>query len=342
MALAYSQAYTFYHWDRAYDGNADGINDSITREWWYRMKEAFIAAGWTIMGSYSGVGSTFNDGDRDLVDGVGAGAGTDTWTVPVFPNSTQRPWMVFQCPPIMGLLQVLIGFTQPLNNNPEYIDCKTSPSGSFMVINGGGDGTTTARPTAPDQITHNTNQGGMDGSGLLTAGIHACFSLDKSQFYFMTVQEQGSPHFFAFSKPDNAPVELDDGLVWTMRFGSNYDTIGETRMDNADHYTTALWYGVISGTVRTMYLGGRGWNNVGIQAQVRIPQDRKAVVGPCELYASTLTVRGYYGTIPDIYWAPLNQFRQGFGDSVGGPILWFCGGALIVPWDSTESLPRFR
>jgi len=344
MALAHSQAYSFYHWERAYDANADGINDSISREWYHRTKEAFVAGGWTVMGSYPGSGSTFNDGDRDLVDGIGGGAGTDTWTTPVLPDSSLRPWIVLQCPPIMGVMQVVIGISQPWNNNPEYYIARTSPSGSFMAINGGTDGTTSVTPLAPDQVNHRiSSQGGMISEGSYTTAIHACYSADKSQFYFMTLQEQGNPHFFAFSVVDNAPAALQGGLVWTMIDGANiYETISETKMGNADHYTTASWNGVISGVNRTLYLGGRGWNNVGIQSQIRIPQDRSTIVGPCELYASNLTIRGYYGTVPDIYWAPLGQYRQGFGDTIGGPIKWFCGDSIIVPWDSTESLPRLR
>jgi len=344
MTIAYSQAYSFYHWERAYDGNADGITDSITREWWFRMKEAFVAAGWTIMGSYNGSGSVFNDGDRDLVDGAGAGAGTDTWLATVFANSSLRPWIIFQAPPIMGKLQVMMGFSQPLNSNPEYIDCRTSPTGSFMASGGGTDGTTSARPSAPDQITHNSNDSGLDATGSLTTAIHACYSADESQFFLMTTLEAGNPNFFAFSKVDNAPVELDDGVVWSMRFAgtANGADFYVGQMDNADHYTTASWNGRISGTNRVFYLGGRGWNNVGIQSQIRIPQNRETLVGPCELYASPVAQRGYYGTVPDMYWGPNSQFRMGFGDTVGGAINWISGGSLIIPWDSAEPLPRIR
>lgn len=133
------------------------------------------------------------------------------------------------------------------------------------------------------------------------------------------------------------------GFVWcVLGAGTGYDRDNEVRMDNANHYTTASWRGVVDGTARSMYLGGRGWNNTGIQSQIRVPTDRKTVVGPCELYASAVGARGYYGTIPDIYWSPDNQFRQGMGDTAGGAVNWFCGGSLIVPWDSAEPLPRVR
>lgn len=347
MALAHSQAYSFYHWERAYDANADGINDSIAREWHHRMKEAFVAAGWTVMGSYSGTGSLFNDGDRDLINGDQiTGAGTDTWTVPVMPDSTLRPWVVLQCPPVMGVMQVCFGLDQPWNNNPEYYIARTSPSGSFMATPGygGTDGTTTEPPHAPDEVTHRgSGPGGWSNGGSYTGAIHACYSADKSQLYIMSMQEQANPHFFAFSVLDNAPAELQDGLVWCMiDGGTTYTTISQTVMDNGDHYTQATWNGVISGVNRTLYLGGRGWNNVGIQSQIRIPQDRSMVVGPCELYASTTTIRGYYGTVPDLYWAPLNQYRAGVGDTVGGPIKWMIGASLMLPWDSGEPLPRLR
>lgn len=346
MALAHSQAYSFFHWERAYDANADGINDGITREWFYRMKSAFVAAGWTVMGSYLGSGTLYNDGDRDLVDGLGAGAGTDVWTVPVMANSTLRPWVVLQCPPAMGVIQMALGTSQPWNNNPEYVVYRTSHSGSFMATPGygGADGTTTNPPTAPDQVTHrNSGAGGMDSEGDYTASIHACWSADKTQFYCATFQEQGNPFFFAFSVLDNAPAELDGGLVWTMTDGgSPYDILSETKMDSGDHYTTASWNGSISGVNRTLYLGGRGYANAGIHNHLRIPQDRSTVFSPCELYCNTATIQGYYGTVPDLYWGPVNQYRQGFGDTPGGPINWLSGASLVMPWDFEEPLPRVR
>jgi hypothetical protein len=343
MAIAHSQVYLFNHWTRSYDGDADGVTKSIVKEWWYRFKEAFVAGGWTVMGSYAGTGSVFNDGDRDLVDGLGAGAGTDTWTGPNFSaGGNNRPWIILQCPPIMGKAQFMFGCSQPFQSNPEYMDARVSLDGTFMTLYGGTNGTTSARPTAPDQVIHNTNQGGLNNAGAYSTEVHACWSTLKDQFYIMTKHEQATPMFMAFSVLDNAPVNLADGLAYCALFGDTGLALSNTKMDNADHYTTPNWRGQIDGVTTQMYLGGRGWSNVGIQSQLRIPDDGKIVGGPCELYGSPVTYRNYYGTVPDIYWTPNSQYNQGYGDSVAGPIKWYSGGSIIVPWDATQKLPRLR
>lgn len=339
MALAHSQLYSFYHWKRPYDG---GANKEAPREWWYEMKEAFLAGGWTLMGSYFGSGSVFNDGDRDLVDGVGGGAGTDTWSGEL-PTSNNRAWVVLQCPPAMGVFQVLFYASNTTNANPEYWSVRVSPLGQFMAINGGADGGINSEPTAPDSYTHySTVNNGINSNGNYSLNLHACWSADKSQFFLMTNQEAGNAQFFAFSVLNNAPVALENSFVWCI-LGLNDITLQyDTQMGLADHYTAANWRGVIAGNVEPMYLGGRGWANSSMMAQMRIPSTKLASPGPCELYPSAVTLRGYHGTIPDLYYIASSHYQKGFGDAVGGPIKWYCGDVLILPWDSAEPLPAVR
>ena len=338
MALAHSQIYSFYHWKQAYNG----VSRDVTQWWWYHMKEAFVAAGWTVMGSYAAAGSAFNDGDRDLVDGLGAGAGTDTW-VTKMPNNTGKPWVVLQCPPIMGVMQIMFSGDQPLSGNPEYWQVDVSPLGQFMALYGGvNGGLSGVPPTAPDSHNHYNNiNSGLSNTGSYSMNLHACWSADKSQFFLMVNQEAANSQFIAFSVLENAHVGLQNGLVWTVNGNGNNIIASDSRLDN-EHYTGATWRGFSSGAVRTFYLGGRGYANSGLHNQVRIPEDGKTIVGPCELYMSSLTLRGYYGRVPDLYWGPTGQFRQGFGDAIGGPINWFSGGNLILPWDNAEPLPRVR
>lgn len=349
MALAHSQAYNFRHWTAAYDGS----NKGLPRRHRVQLKQMFVAAGWTVLASSNG-GVFSNDGTATPLV-----AGTDHW--PVDPNDTPLiygnyyPWVVLQCPPIMGKIQIMIYNPISTQNNPEYWTVATSNKGQFLVSGGGTDGTGGAvAPTAPDQyVWYSFTGNGLHNSGAYTLTLTACWSADLSQFFMMTHQDRGNPHFFAFCKMENARADnpgwtIKDGMIWTIRGGDGGIDMDNTVMDNADHYNAAAWHAGIStdgnapGGESSFYLGGRGWNNVGIQSQIRIPDDRKTVVGPCELYASSLSLRGFWGRIPDLYWAPNNQFRQGMGDSVGGLVNWFCGGSLIVPWDNTQVMPRVR
>jgi hypothetical protein len=349
MALAHSQAYNFRHWTAAYDGS----NRGLPRRHRNQLKQMFEAAGWTLLASSNG-GAFSNDGTGGPNPLV---AGTDHWPAgdAVLAYGSYYPWVVLQCPPIMGVIQIMIHTPQPTSSNPTYWTVTTSNKGQFLASGGGTDGTgSNSPPTAPDQYLWYSNvNNGLDSSGAYTLTLTACWSADLSQFFMMSHQDRGNPHFFAFSKMENARADnpgwtIQNGMIWTIRGGDGGIDMDNTVMDNADHYTSAVWHAGIStdgnppGGESSFYLGGRGWNNVGIQSQIRIPDNRKTVVGPCELYASSLSLRGFWGRIPDLYWAPNNQFRQGMGDSVGGLVNWFCGGSLIVPWDNTQVMPRVR
>ena len=339
MALAHSQIYSYFHWTRVYDGGYRGLGAAT--EWWFQMKEAFKAGGWTVMGTaYNG--AVDNSGVTANVDGLGGGAGVDLM-VAALPNNSNRAWVVLQCPPIMGDFQVMFFTDQPPTNNPEYWQVDVSPLGQFMGNNGGVNGTTSAPPTAPDSHSHYNNApNGVNQNGGYTLHIDACWSADKSQFFLMTNQENANAQFMAFSILDNPAPALDNGLAWCILGAGNLFLQASTWMSSANQYAVAAWRGSISGVVTTCYLGGRGWANLGMHDIVRVPGDGKAPPGPCEIYPSGALTRGFHGTVPDMYWVPEFQYRRGYGDAVGGPINWFCGGALIIPWDSARPLPRNR
>jgi hypothetical protein len=350
MAIAFSQAYTFRHFVRPFDGTDAGTKIPA-REFLYEFKESLLAAGWTVMASHAGDGTVDNSGITANVDGLGGGAGVDYWTsaIAIHPiNTSNDPWIVLQCHPSHGDVQVCLQLTRFGGglSNIDYWDVAMSPAGQFLTANGGTDGAANTMPTAPDQIL-TANDLAFINPSHQTYEIHCAYTADKSQMFLFVQQEQSVGHFWAFSVLDNPDANLDNDAVWTMRQytglgGSDITNPSSTTMDNGDHYTTASWYGLVSGTLRTMYLGGRGWNNVGIQSQVRPPASGQVLVGPAELYASDVTVRGFYGTVPDLYWSPNSQYHKGLGDSVGGPVNWYSGGSLIIPWDNTQPLPRVR
>jgi hypothetical protein len=338
MALAHSKTYNFYNDSQAYQGSSYVTG---TRFQLHHIKMSFLAAGWTIIGSYSGRNADTPSNDGTTTPLV---AGTDVWGAiyNLYNDSGKRYYIVFQCPPEMGKLHVCIAANYAGTSNQNYLNVYTSKSGSFCAGNGGVDGTNTARPTAPDEYNHMTTRRLVSNDPDRQISVHCAYSTDGTQFFLYTKEGPAVTCFWSACVLDSAPAELDDGLVYFFEASDAIQTTdpSQTVMDNADHYTSAQWIGSVSGVLRSMYLGGRGWNNVGIQSQIKVPNDRKTVVGPCELYISTTTLRGYYGTIPDMYWGPNGLFNQGFGDAVGGPINWYSGGSLIVPWDFNEPLPR--
>jgi hypothetical protein len=340
MALAHSTTFNFYNAERPYDGSSYTVYNSFHL---YHVKEAFKAAGWTVIGSYNGdtAGTVSNDGTTTPLV-----AGTDNWTSEtiVYNDSGRRWWIVMQCPAAMGKVQICIAANYTGTSNQNYWNLWSSHTGGFLAANGGTDGTNVNPPTASDQYQHIAVFRPVSNDPDRVIGVYCAYSTDGKQIFLFGREGSSNTLFMSACVLDSAAAALDDSVVYFFECSNaiQSDDPTNTKMDNGDHYTSAQWIGRVSGTLRAFYLGGRGWNNVGIQSQVTIGTDKKAIIGPCELYASTVGVRGYYGTIPDMYWVSNNYFNQGFGDSVGGPINWYCGGSLLVPWDSTEPLPRIR
>lgn len=339
MAIAHSQVFTFRNLISPHDG--DVANDRKARIMWGEFKAAMKAGGWTVVGSYAGTGSLYNDGTANPLV-----AGTDSWLVPAdeLPLESNRAWMILQCPPIMGKLQIM--FWQLYNgvSNNEYIVVRSSPGGEFMASGGGTDGTTTTPPTAPDEITHiDGNQQTFQENSPYTCQCYTAWSADLSQFYMFLMQEAANPMFFCASVLENPDPDLENGLAWcwSQVSGSGNTVYYNSQMDNGSHYTTPSWNGVINGVSRTFYLGGRGWNNAGVQLKTRIQADGKCPPGPAELYNGELTERGFVGRVPDIYWTA-TQYNKGYGDAVAGPIKWYSHADFVIPWDVNQPLPRQR
>ena len=335
MPLAHSKTYNFQHFVKAYDGTA---NNALHEEHSFAIKDAFVSAGWTVIGSHDGNGGPSNDGVTSPLS-----AGTDHWTsaAAVFNTGGNKYWIVLQSPAAMGNIHILLnnhhGATNP------HISIYTSPSGQFLAANGGTNGTVSVIPTAPDSITHFTQALPLPTTVSRSFETHAAWSTDGTQFFLFSTYSEELTVFLSFCKLDNAPATLQNDMVWFCEVSANPNTGADpedSEMSNSEHYTSAQWSSVLNSTQIQLYVGGRGWNNSGIQSQARILGDGKASIGPCEAYSSTGGIQGYVGTFPDMYWCPINHWNSGFGDSVGGPIKWYSGGGLIIPWDSNQALPR--
>jgi hypothetical protein len=334
MALAHSKTYNFKHTVRPYDGTA---NNTIHEEHSFGIKDALVSAGWTVIGSHDGNGDLSNDGITSPLS-----AGTDHWTsaADVFNSGSNKYWIVLQSPAAMGTIHVLLnnhhGATNP------HIAMYTSAAGQFLTANGGTNGTTTVLPTAPDSVTQFTASLPLPTSVSRSFESHAAWSTDGTQFFLFSTYGEELSMFLSFCKLDNYPAALQNGMVWYCQSVPSAQGVDpdKSEMSNSEHYTSSQWSCVLDSTNRKLYVGGRGWNNAGIQSQARILGDNKASIGPCEAYSSVGGVQGYIGTFPDMYWSPINHFNSGFGDTVGGPIKWYSGGGLIIPWDSNQSLPR--
>ena len=333
--VAHSRSYSFHHWIRPYDGAVS--LDNAARLWWGELNTALHAAGWTTIGSHSGSGAVYNDGTSNPLV-----AGTDSWPIA---NVTGRAWHVWQCPPAMGRFQLCVHQYYNQTSNAEYIGIWFSPGGQFLVSGGGTDGTTTVRPTAPDEMVRYAGNGTppWTSDSPYTVQLHAAWADDGTQLFIYAKQNAGNNIFAAFSVMDNPDPAVLDGLAAVWKQGaSSVTTQADTQMGTADHYTSANWVVSIGGVGYGCYLGGRGFANLGLSSLERVQGDKKMKPSPCEVYPSSIPQRGFVGTIPDLYWVPAGFYGRGMGASVGGPILWLAGDAVAMPWDAAEPLPLDR
>jgi hypothetical protein len=350
MALAHSTNFSFFHLIRPYVA-AYGANDyQSSKQRHIDFKEMFKNSGWTVLATSKGNGTVYNDGSRlpgPIVEGTDSW-GTNYATLNRSP-STSRVWCVLQCPPLMGTMQVVIGCDNASSGNDEMneFDMRWSPSGSFLASsgNGGTDGTLGAYPTAPDQI--------FSPHGLYHSGntenyheMHACWADDGSQFYIFATNSYAITSFWGFAKLANAHPDLDfDGLVFVHSQLDSTLSVGndpnQTEMDS-QHWSSAVWRGVVSGTQRSFYLGGSGYASNLAQNFTLPRNDKSLTIAPCDIYLNTGGIEGFYGTVPDLYWCPVGLYQSYIGDAVDGDMNWFSGGTFMLPWDKLQPQIRTR
>lgn len=336
MPISLSQAYSHFVQERDY--NPDTVNYENFQEILYDLKEAIIAGGqWTVWGSHDGQD---NLGNNDAVD---------RWTSPSQINRTlsnRDPWIVLEGPVGMGSPQICIAAEYSSGQSwMGRVSIVVSPSGGFGVSGGGTDGTTTARPTATDEdkqvdaLAGNLALSGTDDCARTTVAAEGA---DGSLFLWFR-QGQQTILFGAVVKTVNAPVALDNGVVWMFRSdtpsSANQLSPELNSARQAVHFGAANWRGMVSGTFRAMYLGTRGWNGGSFALRTSVRQGNAVPVSQADLFASDLAAQGYYGTIPDLYYCLQLLFRVLLGDTAGGAPKFIALDSLIVPWDPTAAKP---
>jgi hypothetical protein len=346
MALAYTKAgWNFAKKLYAYEYNAEKMQG----EWWLGIKQVLVDLGWEVRGGLNS-GHTLAHNTNEA---FGAWSGVDPWT------------SADDCKRSVGTYYIILRSPQTENGNAEicigsqYASAQStygkfhfmyySPAAGFGTANGGADGSGTGNsggtvpPTATDMSVMATinagNLNGLDNEG--TFSIYGAQSADNKSTRLVIQRQRVSHYWLSFEHLDNPHANLDNnGRVLATRWSSSIDP-NDAVMINT-FYTSALYYARVSGITRLLYAGTSSYANVGHQSLHIVQQDNKMVVAPMDLYNNTLTEKGYYGTIPDLYYGNNNHFMQLLGDTVGGTPRWLSGGSIITPWDGVtpEPLPR--
>lgn len=326
MALAATKTWSFYSTKYAYE--EDG--SLAMRTFYYELKEMFKSMGWTV------------EGGRSVSQGLHNNDQVDVWpTVGDATHVSGDIWMHMKSPAPLTFEVAFGAFYSSGDNQMLRMSFVVSHSAGFGTVNGGADGTTTAFPTATDQqiIQDDTDTSPSipDNVGF---SIYGAKTSDNKNHRIMTYHNRVASGFYSFETVDNPHANLDNnGQVFTVRRDELITSPSNTIMDQ-DFYTSALYYGRVSGTNRSFYLGTVGYANLGLQSIFRVKSDNKMRVHPTDIYNNTVGEKGYYGTVPDLYYGSNNHYSVLLGDTVGGSANWISGGSLVTPWNPTEPLPR--
>lgn len=339
MALAYTKAgWNFEKYLYAYEQDQETMN----RHWYFGLKDTLVRLGWEVRGGLSSdVGLQHN-----TAEAFGAWSGSDPWPTFNEANKTGSDMYIIMRSP--SGCEICFGSNYSSQTTYLYfMFFYFSHAAGFGTANGGTNGTSgtsAVPPTASDQqeiYPHNnaSPQNGIDNPN--TFSIYGAQSTDGLSTRLF-IQKSRAIHFWlSLEHLDNAHANLDNGgRIFTTRYANVIDA-NDSVLDNA-YYTSALYYGRVSGVNRTLYAGTSGYANLGHQSLNIVQQDNKMVVAPMDMYNNTLGEKGYYGTIPDMYWGNNGHYMQLLGDTVGGAPNWFSGGSIVSPWDGVtpEPLPR--
>ena len=329
MALAHAKTWTFYKQETVYNGSSDNME----RAWWFGLKNLLFAMGWTA------------EGGRSASIGLHNNDQVDVWpTLASITRASGDMWANWKAPVALGGIEIVI--SSLYSSGDTYLNrmgMGLSHEAGYGTVNGGTNGTTTAVPTATDNVTiqsHNVSSQTIPTGGGNTQTWYGAVSADGKSHRIWHQQGHTISAFLIFDHLTNPHVNLDNGgRVMGGRFTTNTTTPSNSVLDN-DWYTSALIRGRVSGINRNLYIGTHGYANLGHQSLRSVRADRKMVVSPCDIYNSTLDERGYYGTIADLYWGNNGHYTVLVGDTVGAVPQWISGGGLILPWDGTEQRPR--
>jgi len=304
-------------------------------QWKFDIKTVLLAMGWTVRGGYStSAGMNHNDGSNVDV--------WPTWQDAVRVGSNDS-WIIMRGPAALGF-EVCFGENHFSAGESFFL---VSQAGFFGASESGADGTgtgaSTTPPTASDRVDWFPQESftSMMPTTGITYAVFGMWSNDNKSHRLLVQNEQNIGFWLSCEHLDNPHPNLDDGgRIHSMRATESIVTSGSV-MDN-NYYTSTLYQGRVSGIARALYVGTSGYANLGHPSLNIVQQDDKMVVAPMDIYNNTLGEKGYYGTIPDMYYGNNSHFMQLLGDSVGGAPNWFSGGSIVSPWDGVtpERLPR--
>lgn len=285
-------------------------------------------------------------------NGVTAGTvndGVDRWTTTanINPNApgSAHSWFVFKQPGVASGFQYLISAEVIGSlNSALTLSCWASPSAGFTG------GTTTARPTATDEVaavntTAPTYFGGGTGTSTSTAyRMHLMQSTDGSCMRFIICMSSIAAVSLVIDTPSNTVTGWSNPFIcWG---GGNANTFPTTaNMNNSsfsqENGTTLIPKTVIAGTTASCILTSEGSSTLPgfvstIYGTFANEVDLGWSIWPMGIASITAGVRGRIGSMTDMWWGSRGAITGDTYDVTSKTFAQF--GDLIVPWNGTVPL----
>ena len=294
-----------------------GVNNQrYILEWKNSMK----ALGATVSGS--------SDSSTTGMDGV------DRWTdytKIVTSASGVRSWIVLRFPNIAAHFEVCLYF-QTSNSSFQSTDVIVSPAVGFGTANGGGNGSTTSRPTATDERVYvaqgNQFTGALD-AGLLGNRAHFWATTGGTCFYWARTHAGVIYSFGCLGLVPNPAPE------WVT--STRYYFAVQITANRATWANTVTTITKINTIECSCYMTGEMLASQMITTYQNFPGDLNVgyPLGGVGLVSTTAGARGKIGTMPDMYWGAETNINVGDCYPNNGTRLWVQMGHIVLPWDGS-------
>lgn len=298
-------------------------------------------ANWTVRGSGTPAASGMDLVDRWTVD-------SDlSWND--LPGDT-KSWIVLRQTGIAAMFEICI---QLLQTGTSAADAATqqalvavSPAAGFGSVNGGTDGSTSARPTATDEFittfdgsTVSTSRWGGSTSDVNTRW-HMLKAGDGSVTRLILTRNNWVVGYWAFSKPDHPVTGWSNPSISTA-IGAVTAAPTATLLTYANMAASSFTKGRGVSTMDLFFTGEGVRTGTALLGQRMATQNNLSGTYPAfkvGLFSSTASNRGRHGTVADLWWA-LSALVDTTTYPNDATHQFVQTGCFMQPWD--RSVPNF-
>jgi hypothetical protein len=285
----------------------------------------FASNPWTVSGS-----SNSSASGMDAVDRWASAAGL-VWA------AGARSWIVLRQAGIATKFEICIDLNTAASNT---ITLVVSPVNGFGTANAGTNGSTSARPTATDEVVLFNSAAWTYGSSNNIAWVHAQQSSDGQCTRVFQASSNLIHSTWIFDRVKNP----NPGWTGTPAVFSAHSANGLTSSPEYTGYhdiqTRAnIRHGAVNGNV---FFATPGFNSAafGRTSAGAVPHDvsKEWPMTPITLWSETTLLRGMWGNLYDLYWGSDDLNTQITYEAGGVPHAWAQFGTMIFPWNGT--IPR--